>query len=67
MVSLKELLMKMSDGTRLAIIRRDEVGPDVETTVGAAWFELFVTGQDFKVEHVTPKRYSLAVTVSPIE
>ena len=64
MISLKEFASAMRPETRLFV---DKVGGSVETTTGAVWFELAMTGQDFKVDYITPHEEYVVVTVSPIE
>lgn len=67
MISLKEFASAMRPETRLFVDDRSKVGGSVETTTGAVWFELTTTGNDFKVDHITPHGDYVVVTVSPIE
>ena len=67
MMTLKEFASCMKPDTRVFVDDRSKVGGSVETTTGAVWFELATTGQDFKVDHITPHEEYVVVTVSPIE
>ena len=67
MISLKEFASAMKPDTRLFIDDRSKVGAAVETTTGKVWFELSTTGQDFKVDFITPRPDYVLVTVSPKE
>ena len=67
MISLKEFASCMRPETRLFVDDRSKVGGSVETTTGAVWFELMTTGNDFKVDYITPHEDYVVVTVSPME
>lgn len=67
MISLKEFVSAMNPDTRVFIDDRSKVGAAIETTTGKVWFELFTTGQDFRVDFITPKPDYVLLTVSPKE
>jgi len=67
MISLKEFASAMKPDTRVFIDDRSKVGAAVETTTGKVWFELATTGNDFKVDFITPRPDYVLLTVSPKE
>lgn len=67
MLTLKDLTSLVRSNTVLLIDNRSKIGGVVETTAGAAWFELLTTGARLRVDYITPENSRLLVTVSKVD